>query len=357
MASYNGDFLVDGQWRDEVEWDMSKPLALTVRYTTPRPWKLDRTVLRLKTPKLAFGIAVDDLLGPSPVWMADAGVYAAGSGCQQDLQAYLASIAGKQTILEKVQEKPDQSFAGALESNYRPQQNRSSTLLSLGWDNRKLRMDRNGTIRFGAPLSLTHYQIYWRYYLTPKLGTGHNLILDGEGAGVVPGYSRKLEAPDLPVPVIRLDEDGVVYGERAYVAPFGAPRSPEHGGPWLYDKPVAVAEYTVTNTTDSAAEVSLQLDLVDNQYADPGTVIGVYPYTEIHMNPKYNTVPTRLEAVGDRVVATSTEGFVAVFDGEGAPGLACQLDGGKATWTGQLAPGASVKVVAYAPLEWQLPVA
>ena len=69
-------------------------------------------------------------------------------------------------------------------------------------------MDRNGTVRFGAPLSLTHYQSYWRYYLTPNLGDGRNLILDGEGAGVVAGYSRKLEAPDRPVPVIRLDQAG-----------------------------------------------------------------------------------------------------------------------------------------------------
>ena len=77
----------------------------------------------------------------------------------------------------------------------------------------------------------------------------------------------------------------------------------------------------MTNTTDAAAEVSVQLALVDNQYADPGTVLGVYPYSEIHFNPRYNTVPAKLEAVGDREVATSTDGLVAVFDGA----VACAL--------------------------------
>lgn len=67
---YNGEIIGSN------DWDMSKPLRIKVRYSIPRPWKYDRTVLRFPD----FGVAVDDVLSKECVYIQDAGVFVSKGG-------------------------------------------------------------------------------------------------------------------------------------------------------------------------------------------------------------------------------------------------------------------------------------
>lgn len=323
LELYNGEF-VDGS--ASVSWEMSRPLALALRYTTPRPWQLDRTVLRVRTPNHAFGVAVDDVLAHDIVYIESAGVCARTDA--GDLQTERARVEAGQTILEQVRQLPDQTLAKALEANYLPVQDRSPTMLSLLADNRKVIVQRSGEVGFG-PTYLDFVQQRSRLRLSPTFGSGTQHDFPDSGVGDRPGYSRRLDGGWLPMPHIRVEDGGAVYDQVVFVAPWDQP-----GGPApterIHPTPVCVAEYRIGNPSETPVDVSLRLKATADAEAQR---------------------PASIVAAGDRWAVMDGERVTAVIDAPPAP-LTSQASGDTLEVGGPCPAGATLAFYAYMPLEW-----
>jgi hypothetical protein len=99
--------------------------------------------------------------------------------------------------------------------------------------------------------------------MQPRFGPGpHRRIETGGGvshfaalAQKAPNaaITRKLEGGWLPIPVISLEKDGVLYQQRTFVAPVGISGS---DSPRWNHPSVAVVEFVVTNTTQETAKAN-----------------------------------------------------------------------------------------------------
>ncbi len=134
VAAYNGSV------------DASDPKHLTVLHSVPGPSKADRTSLHFTSPAGAFAVAVEDVLNHDGVWVKDFGVYLSRADGGLPLDEYRRRHAADQTVLQRVREMPDRSFADAMRDLWRPIQNNGPTLLSLAADNRKFIVQRAGQI-------------------------------------------------------------------------------------------------------------------------------------------------------------------------------------------------------------------
>ena len=338
---YNGAIVgADGDSL-KCTWDMTTPLKLKVRYTTARPWAFDRTVIRLRLPGGSFGIAIDDLVAKDCIYVKDAGLFAVKSPAKMTLAQYKASIKGKETILERVRKMPDQSFTQAVDALYQPNQDRSPTLLSLAWDNRKMVMDRDGTVRFGGPLVLNHYQFFFRYEIKPSFGSGTKLL----------GDKRELDGGWMPIPKITLADGGLTYQQTTFVAPYGKPRPVDKGGPWINENPLGVTEYSVENPGDVPGEASIKLTLneevrpKDWKTMDIGSLT-VLAYAETTPRPiDVDIQPGKimLKASDGQILAVITTGSMKV-----------DAKNGVVTLTGTIPAKSKVQCYAYMPVEWDI---
>jgi hypothetical protein len=238
-------------------WDASKPLLLKIRSTAPQPYKADRTVLRFRFPDTAFGVAIEDLLANDCVYVPHAGVFVTRVPAPITLDEYLKKIAGRKTVLEKVQQSPDQDFPRAWAAIHSPNQDLGPTMISLANDNRKFIVQREGAVLFneydrpddpqGArpPSIFEAFSTQWR--CVPSFGRGKDLK-----------FTRHLQGGWLPIPVTTVTEGGVVYRQTTFVAPMSdAPA----GSPfWYRDRALCAAEYRVGNGGNEAADVKLGLN-------------------------------------------------------------------------------------------------
>ncbi len=251
IEMYNGTIIEPPQGMSSGggDWNTAEPLRLKVEYAVPRPYKGDRTVLRLSFADTAFGVAVEDLLANDCVYVPHAGLFATREPAAVTLAEYKERIAGRKTVREEVENRADQTLAQAFASVHNPVQDLGPTMLSLACDNRKFVAERDGTIVFdlyGQPDDPPQ-NIPTQARLEAKF--------DAHGAAV----TRHLEGGWLPIPVATVDDGGLVYRRRAFVAPVGDP--PPGGPAWLREKAVCVAEYEIENTRAEAAPVSLQVSL------------------------------------------------------------------------------------------------
>ncbi len=248
---YSGEIVSEaGRTETSCEWPPGKPLALTVRYAKPRPWKSDRTVLRFRLPDTAFGVAVDDVIRDGGVYVRDVGLFVSLDEMNRDAAGYLASVREKKTVLQRVREMPDQTFAQAIEHVHNPKQNLQPMLLSLACDNHKFVVHRDGTILFSdgpdqADLFRVH-QLQYPREMRPRFGSGNGEII-----------GRRLEGGWLPAPVTEVRDGGWTYRQRTYVVSEAnlQPRPPADSGgafgdgskpsPWLEPRPVCVVEFSV----------------------------------------------------------------------------------------------------------------
>lgn len=221
LEIYNGEILKEGNPL-HGEWDISTPLSLKVRYSKPQSWKYDRTLLRIRLPQGQFCLAVEDLLSHKAIYIPQAGLFAVQEPARLSLREYKKSIARGKTILDKVREMPDQRFSQAMEKVHRPVQDNGPTMLSLAWDNAKFVVEREGSIRYNDFTAL---------------------IRMGEGGRM----SRHLWGGWLPVPEVNMEENGLVYTERTFVAPYGD------------NKPLCVALLEARNESDKAKEAKFQI--------------------------------------------------------------------------------------------------
>lgn len=251
IEAYNGQLVTaDGKTTLSCPWDLHAELLLKVRYTRALPWKTDRTVLSFQTPRGGFGVAVEDVLNNKRVYVRDYGVYVTMASETMTLAEYKASIKDLKTVLTRVKEMPDQTFAAAIEHVHNPAQDDGPMMISLACDNWKYAVDRKGVLQFDSHPDDPHqswgsWQPAWS--MVPVYGEGGDATIE-----------RGLEGEWLPIHVSHKKMgNGLVYTQRSYVAPTG---EAVKDSPWLNTKPLCVVEMEVENSSATVSEaiVSLQ---------------------------------------------------------------------------------------------------
>jgi len=319
---YNGGIVspADASSKGQCSWDLSNPLTLKVRYSAPRACKADRTVLRFQIPGGAFGVAVEDLLTNDCVYVPHVGVYVARDPAPITLDQYLQRIATRKTVLARVREMPDQTFARALAKVHNPVQDLGPMMLSLACDNRKFVAHRTGVLVF---------DVYDRpddearpipkdCRLVPRFGERENRQL-----------TRYLFGGWLPMPTTVVRENGVVYQQKTYVAPVDNDSPPEAPA-WLRERALCVAAYTIENTGAEAAEASLTLTLAKDKER-----VG-------------------WQQVEGGLIATTGQRVLAFVDTGKASSLVVTSESGKISISGKLSAGGIASLSVCLPA-WKVP--
>ena len=307
---YNGEILTPAATAPPLSrsWDLFRPLNLKIRYSKPGFRKSDRTVLRLRLPSGAFGIAVDDILANEAIHVRDARLFVVRKQSKMTLAEYRRKTAGRKPILAQVRRMPDQTFAQAMAKVHHPVQDNGPVMLSLACHNHKFVVAREGGVRYEA------------FAMTPRFGSGNSERL-----------TRHLDGGWLPIPAISTQDGGVVYRQRTFVAPFderkraAASKTPQ-------PRAVCVAEFTIENPRPATADASLSLafaaDAEKGQSAD-------------------------LTLAGDRISVQGNGRLLAVVDtGEAAP-LTATIQGGVVILTGALPARSRARCVVYVPA-WEM---
>lgn len=224
-------------------WPLTEPATLQIQFSRAGACKTNRTVLRFRLPGAAFGVAVDDVLEKGCVYVPCAGLYITQADNPQTLNGYKNEIADRKTILERVRELPDQTFAQAMEKVHNPIQDNGPMMLSLACDNRKFVAYEDGSVLFDlydGP-EMAEIPIPKQYKAVPAFGKANPET-----------FARHLEGGWLPIPVIEGKDAGIIYRQSSMVAPLDDKPIPDSNG-WLYDHAVAVAGFTAENTSAAPA--------------------------------------------------------------------------------------------------------
>ncbi|MGQ9782794.1 MAG: NPCBM/NEW2 domain-containing protein [Armatimonadota bacterium] len=254
IEAYNGEFVAEERVKTVHPWDLGKSLHLKVRYSKPRPWKSDRTVLRVVLPENAFGIAIDDLLANEFIYVRDARVFASCKPLSRTCHDYLESIKGRKTILEHVRELPDQTLSQALTMTRNPIQSSGPAMVSLACDNIKFVVTREGAIQFplelNQPADRPPEGAVYRAQIAPKLTNPGDLT-----------FNRCLHSGWLPAPVEEWSNGRIKCTQRTFVVPFGEKSFPEKLN-WLNDKPLCVSEFVIINLSTEQQKLSMEFEFL-----------------------------------------------------------------------------------------------
>jgi hypothetical protein len=260
---YNGAF-ADGA--RSVTWKREAPLTLRVQYSLNRPWKTDRTVLRVRmnTAKglQAFGVAVDDVLANEAVYVPEAGFFAKRTEVQTSFEEYKKKIADEKTVLERVRAMPDQTFAQAMEKVHNPIQDLGPMMISLAADNRKFVVEREGAVVFEPYDSVDQapIDIPKRCRIAAKLG-----------AGELTETRRELFGEWRPAPAYLGTDGAMDYAQTSCVLPDAS--SPvADSNHWLYECACCLMMVSMRNRSEAPAEATFALtfmaDAPNNQPAE-----------------------------------------------------------------------------------------
>lgn len=308
---YNGAFVGTNDPL-HVALPQDQPTTLKVRYSKPRPLMADVTVLRFQLPGVAFGVAVDDVLKNGCVYVRDFGLFVTQDPPKMSLAEYKQQIASQQTILQEVHSRPDQTFAQATEKVHNPAQNMQPTLLSLACDNHKVILHRSGELAFSASPETddkhVHDMLDQSGRITPKLGSGKN-----------EKFSRTLDGGWMPIIVNTVEENGLRYRQRTFVAPIGKERPGS----------VGVMEFSIENLAATPADASLELAIWAN-------------------GPKDDVA--ELSAVPTGAIAFRRGRLVASLNNVDAKPLKMDIQPAGIRFTGQLQPRVTSRVVVFVPL-------
>ncbi|MDY0169868.1 MAG: NPCBM/NEW2 domain-containing protein, partial [Thermoguttaceae bacterium] len=323
---YNGVFLEPDGEPNRRTWRPAEPLECMVRYARTRECKTDQTVLRFTMGGQAFGIAVEDVLANEAVYVPTAGLFATRNPAPATLAEYRAGLADRKTLRQRIEEMPEQTFERALAGVHLPIQNLGPTMLSLACDERKFVAYREGHVGFTLKTQPSaafdgrtrRGRREFPLRIQPVLGDGN-----------LENATRRLDGGWLPIPVTEVDQDGVVYSVRTFVAPIDD-EAPAGAPAWLRHRAVCVAEYAVENTRPEAAEAVLMLSVLDTSREEQQRAFALEPV--------------------EGGVAASLDGRLLVFldTGEAAP-LQLKGDRHAAIAVGSLPAGATARVVAYLP--------
>jgi hypothetical protein len=297
-------------------WPPAQPLHLTVRYSRKTSWNSDPTVLEFGFPSGGLGVAVEDVLSNDCVYVPDYKLFVARDPQPVTLADYKLRIAGRKTILEQVRELPEQSLEKAMAKTHHEAQREGPVMLSLACDNRKFVVERDGTVRFQAEASANDDWFATAGEVRPEFG-----------GGKAENLTRELEGDWLPIPVIRVERNGVLYSERTFVAP-----TDEAGGsPGRLNRPsVCVSEFTITNSSSSAAEAALSLNLLGRSRPETPVLLKRCERGFLVLN----------QAAPIGLVTVPSSGM-----------LECGAEGGRLTIRGNLLPRQSVMLTVYLPAQ------
>jgi hypothetical protein len=237
------------------EWDLAGPLQLKIRYCKPekRLLKTDHTLITAHLPAGAFSVSVNDVLERGCVYVPAFGFFIAKDSAGVSLDKYRQEISARKTIRQRVRQMQDQSFTQAMEKVHHKVQDNGPTMLSLACDNHKFVVERTGDI----------WVFEGGFKLIPKFGSGKNLKC-----------TRNMYGGWLPVPVTIMEEDGLRYRQRTFVAPYGKENPQYH--PWLQRQPICVAEFIIENPLPDSLDASLRLRfLADAEKNQPAELLPV----------------------------------------------------------------------------------
>ncbi len=287
---------------------------LEVRYSRPSAFKSDPTVLQFQLPTGRVAVAVEDVLANDGVYLPDFGLFVAREPLPVTLDEYKRRMVGRKTILEEVRALPDQTLAQAMARTHHEAQREGPVLLSLACDNTKFVVERHGAVRCVVTTNPAVARHETRLELLPQFGNGKMECL-----------SRTLEGGWLPIPVLTVAQDGVVYRQRSFVAPRDEPGA----NPLRPDRrSVCVVEFTITNSQPVAADASLSL-----------------VFTDARMGKS----PARLVPHPRGWVATNAHGVLArILAADGAP-LTPAAGDGTLRFAGALPPGHVSRVTVFLP--------
>lgn len=323
---YNGIFLEPEGDSNRRSWRPAEPLQVTVRYARTRECKTDRTVLRFTMGGQAFGVAVEDVVAEGAVYVPTAGLFITRDPVPVSLSDYRASLADRQTLRQRIEEMPEQTFERAMATVHLPIQNLGPTMLSLACDERKFVAYREGQVGF-----MLKTQPSAVFEGRTKRG-GRSFALQVQpvlGNGNLDNLTRRLDGGWLPIPVSEVNQDGVIYSVRTCVAPVDD-QAPDGAPAWLRQRAVCVAEYTVENTRPQAAEAVLMLSVVDRRQSEQEQALPLQP-------------------VEGGVTASLDGRLLVFFDTKEAAPLELKGDSHAMIAVGSLPQGAKARVVAYLP--------
>lgn len=145
----NGCFLQSGQPVRTYEWAMAKPLVTDVLRTANPTSSTEATLLRFRLSNATVTVSLKDVLEHKQVWLPDFGLFVSCMPSEATLHEYLETIQGKQTILQEVEELPEQNRHQAMaKTHYNPDLDTGLMMLSLACGNSKFITDRKGAITF-----------------------------------------------------------------------------------------------------------------------------------------------------------------------------------------------------------------
>ncbi len=233
---YNGLIIESAQTITKSLWDLSSPKDIKILHNKTRFLKSDRTVIYIHLTNNTYGIATDDIIGNGCIYIPDQ-VFITLKPAKYTLSEYCRMIAGRETVLKKVRNMPDQTFEQAMEKVHRKIQDNGPTMISLACDNNKFIVQRNGSVSYG------------NFELQAFMGSGRDELI-----------KRCLYGGWLPAPLISLNENGVLYEQCAFVIPFDKTDTRL----WLNKCPLCVVEFNLENESVNESEVSLKLNFFAN---------------------------------------------------------------------------------------------
>lgn len=333
---YNGEAL-DSDDPHHVTWNPAEPITLEIRYAKTNQCKTDQTTLRFRANGTRFAAAIEPVVQNGAMYVPKGGVLISDASKNIGLEAYKQELAGNERMLDQIRRMPEQTFEKAMEMVHREIQDRGPTMISLANDERKFVVYRHGPVGFNLrekPSAVfegkTHrYNRDWPYQLHVVFGDDNYENL-----------TRHLEDETMPIPVTTVDEEGVKYSIRPFVAPVED--APEAGKPdWHRERCVCVAEYTVENTTGKPAEAIMIFKVL----RDSSLAKHKYPFLK-----KKELMPLDdLKAVDGGTIAVQDGRLLAFIDTANATPLKIVADGENVIASGVLQPGEKAKVFGYIP--------
>jgi hypothetical protein len=200
---------------------------------------------------------------------------------------------------------PDQKFSQAMERVHKPIQNNGPTMLSLACDNHKFIVPREGGV------------IYEAMEVKVKFGTGRSEKV-----------TRYLDGGWYPIPVSQIEENGIVYRQRSFVAPYDEDDETIKTHPyWFNRKPLFIAEIEMANMGKESKSGEITLSFLADR--ENGTL-------------------ARLEAMEKGITVFSGEKFLAFLEISGG-----KINGNEVKVMWELSPEERKKCFLYIPA-WEM---
>jgi hypothetical protein len=279
----------------------------------------EQAMLRFEVGDKAFGVGIKDVVVDGCVYIPHAGIAVSLDPPKTPVKEFVAKLAGKKTVLQEVNEKPDQTLAQAMEKVHNPIQDNCPTLASLAADNRKYIIGRQGQIAF-FPYDSPHAQHpEWNVFLSEvqsMCSAAYYRIMPEFGNGPSTGFSRSLVRDWYPAPMATTTVGPVAYRVTTGVVPL-AVKPRQNADDWMPIEAALVADYVLENTQDAPAPARLKLALANDPAASK---------------------PIELKAVKEGAIGGVGDRLVVLADATGLAGAKLAVESNALVVSGTLGP-------------------